>query len=254
MTTLFENQTDLVQPEATNMATGQLVEQRDVTPMQLIQAAVTQSDIDPDRLEKLMALQERWEKNEAQKAYNIAMKACQEEMPTVVSDSVNKHTKSKYPKLETVTRIIKPTYTKHGFSLSFGSRESPLPNHLLITCDCMHDKGHTRQYELNCPYDTAGAQGTANKTPIQGMGSSASYGRRYLKLMIFDVSVVDEDNDGQDAACITEQQLVTLNEWIESTNTDLPRFLKWLAIDKLTDMSAEQFDTAMYELKRKAKR
>lgn len=228
-----------------------LVEQRDVTPMQLIQAAVTQSDIDPDRLEKLMALQERWEKNEAQKAYNIAMKACQEEMPVVVKDAENKHTNSRYATLETVTKTIKPIYTKHGFSLSFGSKESPLPNHLLITCDCMHDEGHTRQYELNCPYDTTGPKGTANKTPIQGMGSSSSFGRRYLKLMIFDVTVSAEDDDGQQAARITEEQLMQLNEWIETTNTDLPRFLKWLALDKLTDMSVEQFNTAIFELKRK---
>ncbi len=221
------------------------------TPLASILERAIDKGVDADTVGKFLAMQEREQANRAREAYNVAMKACQEDMPTVVRDRKNDHTKKMYATLESVSQTIKPVYTKHGFSLSYGTLQSPKDNHVRIVCDCMHEAGHTQQYQLDCPYDTDGAKGTANKTPIQGMGSAVSYGRRYLKLMIFDVVIAEEDNDGNGAK-VTEDHIVTLNEWIESTNTDLVRFLAWLNIESLADMPLKQFGKALSELKRKA--
>ncbi len=222
------------------------------TPVLSILERAIDKGVDVDTMEKLLAMQEREKSNRAREAYNVAMKACQELMPTVVRDRMNTHTKKKYATLESVSESIKPVYTKHGFSLSYGTAQSPKDNHVRIVCDCMHDAGHTQQYQLDCPYDTDGAKGTANKTPIQGMGSAVSYGRRYLKLMIFDVVIEEEDDDGNSGAKVSDEHIATLSEWIESTNTDLPRFLNWMGIEKLADMPVKQFGKALSELKRKA--
>ena len=52
-----------------------------VTPMQMLQIALQQG-ADLDKLEKLMALQERWEKTEAVKQYNAAFAAFNLDHPT----------------------------------------------------------------------------------------------------------------------------------------------------------------------------
>jgi hypothetical protein len=44
--------------------------------------------------------------------------------------------------------------------------------------------------------DTKGPRGTPNKTATQGFGSTMSYGRRYLKALMFDLVIAGEDDDG----------------------------------------------------------
>lgn len=234
------------------MATD-LVEHDDLTPMVMIQSAIDQK-LDPDQLRTLVDMQREWQQDRAREAYNMSMKLAQEEMPIVVRDAVNNHTKKRYAKLETVSNQIKPIYTKHGFSLSYGTESSQLEKHVRVICDCMHDKGHTRTYRGDFPYDEEGAKGNANKTAIQAVGSTLSYARRYLKLMIFDVTVADEDNDGQNGAVITPDQIGDINDLLLSTNSDITRFLKWAGVESLDKMPASKFQEAMTFLQRKAKR
>jgi len=59
-----------------------------------------------------------------------------------------------------------------------------------------HSAGHTRKYWVDLPLDQAGIKGTVNKTPMHATGSTFSYGRRYLVVMIFNISVIGEDDDG----------------------------------------------------------
>lgn len=233
--------------------THQFIEQPDVTPMGIINRAVA-SGIDPDQLEKLLSLQERWEANEARKAYNLAMKACQEAMPVVVTDSENTHTRSRYASLEAVTKTIKPIYTKYGFSLSYGSEQSDVPDHIVVTCDCMHIDGHTERRTLLCPYDNTGAQGKSTKTAIQGMGSSVAYGRRYLKLMLFDVSISDEDDDGSAGvvAKISDNEARELDHWYSQIPESSQKpFLDWIGAEKVENIKAADFTKALEMLKRK---
>lgn len=227
-----------------------IVEHRDITPIQILQTAV-ELGRNADELAKLMDLQERYERDKARKAYMAAMKACKENLPIVVRDAENTHTRSRYAKLENVSQKIDPTITSHGFSLSYGTEESNQPEHVRVICDCMHDGGHSQRYQLDCPYDTAGAKGTANKTAIQGMGSTISYGRRYLKLMIFDITVADEDNDGQDGAMLTGDQIASINSLLDAlsfTDDQFRRFLTWAGAESLDKVPAKKFDSAIKRL------
>ena len=149
-------------------------------------------------VEKIRALLDMRREEEAaakRVAYIAAMTLTQNEMEPVVRKAENKHTKSKYAKLEKIDEAIRPIYTKHGFNLEFNSRHLDADT-VLILCECSHRDGHSKQFELAGKLDMSGAQGTANKTSIQGLGSSVSYLRRYLTCMIFNVTLTDEDNDG----------------------------------------------------------
>lgn len=162
----------------------------------VIDRAAANPDIDVEKMERLLAMQERILDRNAEVAFNEAMRAAQEEMPKVLRNKRNDQTNSNYADLEKVNDIIVPVYVKHGFSLSFGTADTQLPGHIRITCLVSHVAGHSRPYFCDMPLDIAGIKGNQNKTPTHAHGSTMSYGRRYLTLLIFNITLTNEDNDG----------------------------------------------------------
>lgn len=200
-------------------------------PLAVLHLAI-QSGADPAKLEKLMDLADRYKSDRAAEAFAGAMNAVQAEMPCVVRDRENSHTKARYAALETVATAIRPVYARHGFSLSFGTEDSKVEGCVRVICDVSHAGGHTRRYHLDAPTDGAGAKGGSNKTGIQAVGSSISYARRYLTLMIFNVTVANEDVDGQAADAlntITEADCLLIADLMADKKVDRDRFLQWLA-------------------------
>ena len=153
-------------------------------------------DVDVLKMEKIMDLQERVLDKASKAAYSQAMCKCQADMPTVLRDSDNAQTRSKYAKFETVLMTTKPCYTSNGFALSFGTAISPVEDHIRITCDIMHIEGHSEFKFVDLPMDNKGMAGKVNKTDMHATASTYSYGERYLFCMIFNVTIADHDNDG----------------------------------------------------------
>lgn len=198
-------------------------------PLAMLSAAL-QSGQDPAKLEKLMDLAERWKADRAAEQFAGAMNECQKLMPCVVKDALNKHTSSTYARLETVQTTIRPVYTQEGFSLSYGTEDSKLDGHVRVVCDVRHVGGHKERYTLDAPLDGAGMKGSSNKTGIQATGSTISYARRYLLMMIFNLTVADQDTDGNalDALdTITEAEGLEVEDLITDSKADRERFLEW---------------------------
>jgi hypothetical protein len=218
---------------------------------QIIERAARDKNVDLDKMERLMAMREREMARIAQTAFNVAMKNAQAEMPQIVRDADNDQTKSKYARYETISEAIQPIITKHGFSLSFDEGETPKPNHVRILCDVMHDAGHIRQYHADIPFDNVGMKGNANKTATHAYGSTKSYGRRYLKLDIFDIALKNEDDDGNAAGrreepeFLTPDQITELRETIEANGGDIARFCKFGGVGSLAEIRSNQFNAAM---------
>lgn len=221
-------------------------------PMTLIVAAATNPKTDADKMERLLAVYERLEAHKRRDAYNAAMSLAQAEMPSVVRDKENLHLKTKYARLETVAAAISPVYTKHGFSLSFGTLPEAAPDCIKIFCDCRHSAGHVDRIEGNFPLDLKGSGGTVNKTGIQAMGSTISYARRYLTLMIFNVAIEDEDNDGNGAGpdVITAEEEKRITQALlrmpeEVQVAVVARIKKWLQIEELSQIPKSEFRKAL---------
>lgn len=228
-------------------------------PLSIIEKMV-QSGTDPERLGKFLDLAERWERDQAVKAYAAAMNRCQQIMPVVIRDKVNGHTKSKYAPLEDVNNVIKPVYTKEGFSISFGEGTPAGEGSCRIIADVIHSGGHTRQYYADIPIDGAGIKGNANMTPTQGKGSTLSYGKRYLVCMIFNVTIADQDNDGN-GPNLGGEEIKVINQIIEEIRQleearppkklfVLEAFVRWLKADaqSLDEVPMSQFSKAVYQL------
>lgn len=165
-------------------------------PLAIIANAV-EKGMDADQLAKLVDLHERIEKMNAGRAYQEAMKACQSEMPRILKDRENPHARSKYADLGNLISQIEPIYTKHGFSISFYEGESNKPEWMRVMCDIMHERGHREVKWLDLPYDGRGSQGgKSSMNAVQAVGSTKSYGRRYLLGDIFNLAITSEDTDG----------------------------------------------------------
>lgn len=182
---------------------------------QALEQALMLPDQGVERLERMWEMHKEMQDRDAKRIYADAMKACQKEMPAIKKRGKNKQTNSKYALLEDINRLITPIYTRHGFSLSFGTVRSELEDHVGIVCDVMHEAGYSKTYTYDAPIDNVGIKGEKNKTRTHGRGSAISYGRRYLILMIFNLTIGDDD-DGNAAGENEQQRLAreVAQEWV----------------------------------------
>lgn len=222
------------------------------SPVRLIEMAI-QQNADVEKLEKLMDLQERWDARQAEAAFNAALNRVQANLPTIEKDAANTQTKSKYSKLETVNAALVPVYAEQGFSISWGTDTSPVDGHIRVVGDLSHAHGHTRRYFLDVPLDNVGAQGNVNKTKVHATGSSVSYGRRYLTLMMFNASTYDDVDGNKHKQTISEQQEADLQALIDEVKANVKAFLGYFKIKRIGELYAEHYQTAvkMLEAKRK---
>lgn len=221
-----------------------------ITPMQMLQIAV-EKGTDLDQLDKLMALQERWEANEARKAFVVAKAAFKAESPTI---SKNKHvgfdssrgggrTDYYHATLDNVTNELGPLLAEHGLSYSWET-DQPEGGQISVTCVLTHVAGHSERVTL-----TAAADSSGNKNSIQAVGSTVTYLQRYTLLAITGTATAGEDSDGGDTGDVIEhEQLDRLRALCDESNADIPKFCKALGISNLTALPARRFDEAIERL------
>lgn len=225
------------------------------TVLEVIAAALHDPRIDPERLSKLLDFQERIEAKKAEVAYNKAMSACQAEIGPIVRDAENTQQHSMYARLETIDQRARPIYTRHGFALSYGTLPSTRPGAANVSCELRHSDGHKTVWSLEGDLDTAGPQGKANKTAIQGLGSTVSYLRRYLMCMIFNIVLANEDRDGvAGLAPVTEEQASQLYDMLnalELNEKGIRAFLAFARAESVEKIQARVFPEIMARLKEK---
>lgn len=214
--------------------------------LQVIARAVADPNMDVAKAEQLFALQRQIQGDHAKQEFNSAFRRAKSEIRPVVKNKYNEQTKSSYANLEAVADAIDPIIDRHGFALTYGTDVSDKPGHYRITADVLHDGGHERHYFADIPEDTAGIKGTQNKTATHGFGSTMSYGRRYLKLLIFDVATTD-DNDGNrnrrpDYEMIGADQCAELRRLIAAAGTTEEALCAHIKVGTLPELAAANFE------------
>ena len=148
-----------------------------------------------ETIERLVALQEKMLARQAEIAFNEALNRAQSEIVRVAPDLKNAQTSTKYASYAAIDKIIRPVYTKEGFSLSFSEEDCPKPEHVRIIC--FVSKGaHTRTYRKDMPADGKGAKGGDVMTKTHAVAAADSYAKRYLVKDIFNVAIGEDDTDG----------------------------------------------------------
>ena len=176
------------------------------TPLGLIQMAMSQG-CDVDKLERLIALQDRMMAHNAEVEFNAALGRVQAAMGRVSADSNNPQTKSKYSSYAAIDRVCRPLYTAEGFALSFDTEAGPSTETMWVLGLLLHASGHSRTYRTLMPTDGKGAKGGDVMTKTHAAGSAMTYGMRYLVKLIFNVAVGEDDNDGNGAGGGIDNQM-----------------------------------------------
>ena len=180
--------------------------------------------VDAGKMREVIAMAREEQNRIDDRIFQFAKMEVQNKIPPITRDSLNQHTKSKWARLEKISAVADPIIRRNGFSLSYGSADCPLAEHYRITCDVTHTPtGFTKHYWIDVGMDSAGAKGGGTKSLAQGSGSSVTYARRFLKVMIFDINIVGEDFDGS-RFTVEPKQINRANESeAEASITDKPR-------------------------------
>lgn len=164
--------------------------------LNMIERVALDPNVDPDKMDRLLDVQERILNKQAEQEFFAALNHCQRHMGRVATDCDNRQTRSKYASYAALDRALRPIYTEQGMSLSFDTETSEIPEHLKVVCYVSHTSGFTKRYSVNMPADGKGAKGGDVMTKTHATGAAMSYGMRYLLKMIFNVAIGEDDTDG----------------------------------------------------------
>lgn len=208
--------------------------------------------VDADKLERLVKMQRELMKDEATRAFYESMANVQAIIAPIVKK--DRGEKSPYAKLERIEKEIRPIYTKEGFSITYGAGTATVEGEIKVVAKLLHKMGHSESYELQGALDMAGPKGGANKTAIQGLGSSVSYLRRYLLTLIFNLILEGEDNDGnkqkkQQEDFITQDQEDLIEQYLNALEINKEKFLLAYKINALHEMGQIPFNHAIETFK-----
>lgn len=212
-------------------------------------------DIDPERLEKFMTLQERWEDRQAQKAFNEAMARFQGECPTIkkkkkvdfTSRSGNR-VKYNYSPLEEITGLIKPIMDKHGLAFTFSTKPAE-ENETTLMVKISHVMGHSEVTEWTFP----AVHDDQRMTMSQRKKSALSYAKRAGLENALGIVTEEEDDDsrGTEEELLTDLQNKKLHALIKETNTNRDEMKAYFKLESMKDMTKTQAETAIHMLETK---
>ena len=209
------SKTDVIEHKTTESAI--------TTPQHLLEMAV-QQNADVDKLEKLMALQERWEAAEAKKAYVAALNAFKANPPTLVKNRHVSFGKTSYDHatLDSIAETLGKSLSEHGLSFTWSTSQNE--GLITVTCTLTHILGHSESTSLSASPDQSGG-----KNSIQAVGSTVTYLQRYTLRAITGTAEAGMDTDAMvPKERITEDQALDIESKIKDNGLDMTKFLAWL--------------------------
>lgn len=225
-----------------------------VTPMQMLDKAVSNGAA-IEVLERLMALQERYEANQGRKAFDAAVAAAKTEIPVVSKNKTVDFTSQKgrtnyvYEDLGEIARTVDPILAKHG--LSYRYRSSQEGGRLSVTCIISHRDGHSEETSLTATNDDSG-----NKNSIQAIGSAATYLQRYtLKLALGLAAAKDDDAKAvTTGGAISKEQADEIFALAEEVKADKISFCKIFKAASIPEIQKSDYGRAIKLLKAKGEK
>lgn len=218
--------------------------------LNVIAAAARDPNVDPAKMTALLELKERIDANNAKVEFNRAFARLMLKMPRVSKDGkidLGKGRPMNFAKWEDVDRVIRPLLAEEGLSLSFSCE--PSAGKITMTGHLRHQLGHESTSTMELPPDAG-----PGRNALQAIGSSHSYGKRYIALDMLNIITVGADDDGNGAGAINQDQankIIDLMLAIEMDQTSTAKFLEFAGADSVEQIQKHRFDGVMTALRTK---
>lgn len=193
------------------------------------------SDMDLEKLEKILDLQRRWESDQSVKAFNSAFAQFQQDMPKIAKEEHVNYTNKAgivtdywHSSLGGILSQIRAPLAENGLSISWTNRNMD-GGMIEITAVLSHVDGHHRAVSMTGLPDQSGG-----KNSIQAQASTVSYLKRYTILMVIGADSEDDDGMGGDpigpgVKRITFEQAQEIVDKVESKGYNLEKFIEGVA-------------------------
>lgn len=181
------------------------------SPMGMMLSAIQQGAT-LEQVEKMMDLQERWERKEAKKAYDAAFANFKAEAVQIIKGKLitDGPLKGKsHAELCDVVDAVTPALSKHGLSSSWKLTKDD-PAWMEVTCYLRHVGGHEESVSMGGPPDAGGA-----KNAIQARASTKTYLERYTLKAITGLSERNDDDDGSGLNSGKDLREAALNDLLQ---------------------------------------
>lgn len=225
--------------------------------LSILDRFLTDPSVPAERVNQAFDFYARMRADAARRAFDAAMASARAEIAPIAKNRLVSHeTKTggiksyRHEDLAEIARAVDPILARHGLSYRFRT-SSEVNEPIRVTCIVSHRDGYSEENTLSAGRDDSG-----NKNSLQAIGSTITYLQRYTLKAALGLAVAHDD-DGKAAgapAPVTEEQAVTLRDWLESTGSDERVFLKHFGAESLSAFPAAKFDAAIAALKKKAGR
>jgi hypothetical protein len=203
------------------MESSNQLQKIDDSPQGLIAIAI-QQNLDIEKLERLLALKERYDAQQASKSFIAAMSSFQKQVAEIpkskqvgYTNRSGGSTSYKYAELGTIDEVIKAPMAANGMTKRWEIKDEAAE--IFVTCIISHVDGHQERTTMSSAKDASGG-----KNDIQSKASAITYLQRYTLIGALGLTTASEDNDGDGAAppSITHQQQEQNLPWLNVTEKD----------------------------------
>jgi len=192
-------------------------------------------------VEKIVALYERMQEKDAEKAFAQAFVGLQAEMPKVQATKAvpnnDGSVRYRFAPFEDLMAQVGPMLQKHGFTVSFSSRFQE--GRFISICTLQHVGGHKRSNE----FAVRVGSGPPKATESQADGAAATYAKRFALTEALNIVVAHMDNDARaEGGMVTPEQAEELARRVAETNSSKEAFLKFAGAADFKSISAVKYD------------
>ena len=220
-----------------------------LTPMLMLDRAVA-SGAPVEVVEKLMGLHERWEANQARKAFDAALARAKANMPVIVKEqeTTGAGGSYKYEDLAAIARAIDPILAAQGLSYRFRTESN---GSVKVTCIVSHGDGHSEENALSSEPDATGS-----KNSIQAIGSAVTYLQRYTLKAALGLAVVRDDDGakwslGAASEPISAAQEARIRDLIGEVGADSEKLCRYFKVESIPALPASKFHDVIAALETK---
>lgn len=201
-------------------------------------------------LKEMLAIHERMEVRDAEKKFNAAFSALQNDLPVIVAESIIPN-RGKYARFENVMHQISPMLSEHGFSVSFSQENDGV--RVIEKCTLRHIAGHSQTNSFSLRISGK------SDSETQADAKASTTAKRNALLNCLNIVVrqdvlLDEEGSAEiEGEVIQPGQALWLREQIVAIGSSENVYLKLAGVDSLDKVRSGAFPVLVRAIEERKK-